>query len=204
MLNPMAYALGLGYAKALSDKFLVGGHVKRVGLNYGRSIYPDAAGVADTVKSHIAYTNAFDFGTLYYTGWHDLAFGMSVRNFSGEVTFEDEAFQLPLTFSLGLGMDIFKILNEQKFGEELHVTLDALHYRSHPEQLKLGIEYRPIALLALRVGMYSDRDENRDSIDENDLSFGLGLEQFGISFDYAYTPKGVWNEVHRMTARFAF
>jgi len=203
ILRPGAYAVGLGYAKTLTDKFAVGGHVKYVGLDYGRSAYPDEYGYPDTVKNHVAFAQAFDFGTIFRTGWHSLAFGMSFRNFSNPVSFEVEDFQLPLTFSLGLGMDVFDLVRDKVGSQQLLCTLDALHYRSHPEQIKFGVEYRPIDMLALRTGFYTAEDENTDSFDANDMSFGIGIRQFGLAFDYAYTPKGVWNEVHRITARFS-
>ena len=204
MLRPSAYAAGVGYATALSDKFAVGGQLKYIGLNYGRSVFPDDNGNADTVKSHIAFANAFDVGTIFKTGWHSLAFGMSVRNFSDEIKMEKESFQLPLTFSVGIGMDVFDLFRERMENQRLQIAVDALHYRSHPEQLKIGIEYKPVSLLALRTGFYTSEDENTGSFDENDLTFGVGIQQFGLVFDYAYTPKGVWNEVHRVSARFSF
>lgn len=204
ILKPSAYAVGLGYAKSLNDKFSVGGHLKYIGMDYEQSVYPDDAGNADTVKSHISYASAFDLGTIFKTGWHSLAFGMSMRNFSDVAKFEKESFQLPLTFSLGIGMDLFDLWRDSMGNQKLQVTLDALHYRSHPEQLKIGVEYRPVKMLALRTGFYTSEDENTDSFDENDLTFGMGIQQFGLVFDYAYTPKGVWNEVHRVSARFSF
>ena len=203
ILTPSAYAIGIGYAKALSDKFSVGGHIKHIGLDYARSVYPDDLGRADTVKNHVAYADAFDFGTIYHTGWHSLAFGMSIRNFSNETKMEVETFQLPLTFSLGIGMDVFDLVRDQMGDQQLNVTLDALHYRSAPEQLLLGVEYRPLQMLAFRTGFYTSADENTDSFDKNDLSFGIGINQFGLAFDYAYTPMGVWNEVHRLSVRFS-
>lgn len=196
LLTPSAYAAGIGYAKALNDKFSVGGHVKFVGLNYGKSVYPDETGVADTVKSHIAFANAVDFGTIYKTGWKSLAFGMSVRNFSNEVTFEKEGFQLPLTFSLGISMDIFDLKREMMKGQKLLVSVDALHYRSHAEQVRIGMEYKPIDMLSFRAGY-------RSANDENDLSFGMGIQQFGLAFDYAYEPFGRLGDVQRMTVRFS-
>lgn len=204
ILRPGAFAVGLGYAKALSDKFSVGGQLKYVGLDYGRSVYPDENGLADTVKNHEAYANAFDFGTIFKTGWHSLAFGMFFRNFSNPVEFEVEEFQLPLTFSLGIGMDVFDLVRDKVGKQQLLCTFDALHYRSHPEQVRVGIEYKPISMLALRTGFYTSEDENADSFDQNDMSFGVGINMVGLGFDYAYTPKGVWNEVHRITARFTF
>ncbi len=204
IITPSAYAVGFGYAKALSDKFSVGGQIKYIGLDYARSVYPNEDEEADTVKSHIAFANAFDFGTLFRTGWHSLAFGMSMRNFSDQVKIEEESFQLPLTFSLGIGMDVFDLFRDRMGNQKLQVGVDALHYRSHPEQIKIGFEYRPVDMLALRSGFYTSADENTDSFDENDLTFGVGIQQFGLVFDYAYTPKGVWNEVHRVSARFSF
>ncbi len=197
ILTPSAYAAGFGYAKALSDKFSVGGHLKYIGLNYGKSIYPDEAGFADTVKAHISYANAFDFGTIYRTGWKSLAFGMSVRNFSNEVTFESEGFQLPLTFALGISMDLMDLKREQMGDQHLMLSVDALHYRSHAEQVRIGLEYKPIAMLSLRAGY-------RSANDENDISFGLGIQQFGLVFDYAYEPFGRLGDVQRMTVRFSF
>jgi hypothetical protein len=35
------------------------------------------------------------------------------------------------------------------------------------------------------------------------LTFGIGLSHFGFTFDYAYTPYGVFGSVQRMTVRFA-
>ncbi len=196
IIKPMAFAMGVGYANALSDKFAVGGHIKYVGLNYGHSVFPDEEDNPDTVKANLAFANAFDFGTIYHTGWKSLAFGMSVRNFSDEIKFEEEGFQLPLTFSLGISMDMFDLMRDRMGMQQLLLSIDALHYRAHPEQIKVGIEYKPLDMLSLRTGYYS-------STSEHDLTFGLGIEQFGLGIDYAYTPFGVWNEVHRITARFS-
>jgi len=196
ILRPSAYAAGIGYAKALNDKFSVGGHFKYVGLNYGKSVYPDETGIADTVKSNLAFANAVDFGTIYKTGWNSLAFGMSVRNFSNEVIFEKEGFQLPLAFTLGISMDIFDLKRSTMKKQQMLLSIDALHYRSHAEQIRIGLEYRPIDMLSLRAGY-------RSANDENDLSFGLGIQQFGVVFDYAYEAFGRLGDVQRMTVRFS-
>jgi len=39
--------------------------------------------------------------------------------------------------------------------------------------------------------------------DESGLSFGAGVTRYGFAFDYAYTPFGVFDKVHRVTARFS-
>ena len=200
ILVPSAYAMGVGYALALSDKFAVGGHVKYVGLDYGKSVYPDEEDISipDTVKTHLAYSTAFDFGTIYRTGWKSLAFGMSVRNFSNEVTFESEGFQLPLTFTLGISMDMLDLIRDPESSQSsLTLSVDALHYRSHAEQIRIGMEYKPLKMLSIRGGYMSANDEN-------DLSYGVGVEAMGLNFDYAYEPFGRLGDVQRMTVRFAF
>jgi len=47
-------------------------------------------------------------------------------------------------------------------------------------------------MLALRVGYVTSQDEYG-------LTAGFGVHQFGVSFDYAYTPFGVFGNVHRFT-----
>jgi len=100
-LSVSALALGLGYAKALSNRFSVGGQVKWVRQTLGQSLVSAAGNATVSVKNEVTPL-AFDFGTLFKTGVKSLAFGMSVRNFSQEIKFEEEGFQLPLLFTLGL------------------------------------------------------------------------------------------------------
>jgi hypothetical protein len=52
-------------------------------------------------------------------------------------------------------------------------------------------------VLSLRGGYISSNDESG-------LTFGIGVSQFNFTFDYAYTPYGIFDNVQRMTARFSF
>ena len=194
IMNPTAFSAGIGYAKFLTNKFSVGGQIKYAGQQLGKSmtIYGDDSLI---VKKNLAFATALDFGTLYRTGFKSLVFGMSVRNFSNEIKFEKEAFQLPLTFRLGLSMDLMDFLPEVS-GQSLLLSIDASHPRSYPEQLMVGLQYGWQETLYLRLGYEGNHDEN-------DISFGFGLSRFGLSFDYAYTPYGVFDNVQRMTLRFA-
>ncbi|MCF7832613.1 MAG: PorV/PorQ family protein [Candidatus Marinimicrobia bacterium] len=194
-MNPTALSVSVGYARSLTDKFAVGGNVGYAVQQLGQSIVP--YGDSLQTKSNIAGGMTFDFGTLYYTGWKSLAFGMSVRNFSGEIKYEDEGFQLPLTFSMGLAMDVLDILPEKPQNQSLKLSVDALHYRSHPEQLNIGLEYGYANLVFARVGY-------RTSEDIQALSFGVGLNIKGIVVDYAYTPTIDFVDVQRFTIGFTF
>lgn len=193
ILKPTAWSIGFGYAKALSDKFAVGGQVKINKQELGSSFIP----VGDsslTVQQNLAIATAFDFGTQFRTGFKSLVFGMSVRNFSNEIKYEKEGFQLPLTFRIGLSMNVLDIFGIDDKKMSCLVTTDAVHYRDYPEQIKIGVEYKLLEMFALRVGYVAPADEQN-------LSYGFGISKFGASIDYAYTPFGILGDVKRFTLR---
>ena len=188
VFSPQAIAIGIGYAKCLTDKFSVGGQIKQVAQSLGKSFIPD-----EGVEKNLASALAFDFGTIYRTGFKSLSFGMSIRNFSEEVKFEEEGFQLPLTFKIGLSVNAFDFFMDVPLEKHsLLIIMDAVHPRSYPEYINLGGEYLFMDMFALRLGYMSGQDECG-------LSMGFGLQKFGFSFDYAYTPFGVFNNVNRFT-----
>jgi hypothetical protein len=194
-----AFAAGIGYAKQLTDRFSVGGQIKYVHQDLGESITPLVIN-SDTAKQNTSNELSplvFDFGTQFRTGIKSLVFGMSVRNFSTEVKYAQEGFQAPLAFTLGISMNAMDFFGELPFEQALYIGLDASHYRDHPEQVKVGLEYQLLSMISLRGGYSSSNDEG------SGFSFGLGITKFGFTFDYAYTPFGVFNNVQRFTARFS-
>lgn len=198
-----AYAAGVGYAKQLTEQFSVGGQVKLVHQDLGSSIIPLLGGSgSDTsqIASNILSPLSFDFGTQFKTGIKSLVFGMSVRNFSQEVKYVNEGFQAPLVFSLGISMNVLDFANELPFSQSLLMSVDASHYTDHPEEVKVGLDYRLLDMLSLRVGYSST---NHLSDEGNGLSYGVGLSKLGLSIDYAYTPFGDFGNVQRFTVRFS-
>lgn len=194
--DPTASAFGVGYAKQLNDRFSVGGQLKFVKQDLGQaSTYIDTT----TTKLENADVSplAFDFGTLYQTGYKSLAFGMSVRNFSQEIKYAEENFQLPLVFTLGISMNVLDFY-EMGSDQALYVALDASHYRSRPEEMKIGVEYLLKNMLSLRGG-YSNGDDMG-------ISYGLGVKFMGGSIDYAYSPfdNQAFEDIQRFTVRFGF
>lgn len=201
IMQPTALAVGIGYAKALSDKFSVGGHVKSTYQYLGRSVIPETDSTNTTIKNWVS-TMAYDFGTIYETGWKDFSFGMTVRNFSQEIKYQNEGFQLPLTFALGGSVDLaqFSFLSLLKTplnpDARFMLSIDALHPRSYAERLNIGMEYNPLSVLFLRAGYYGNYDERS-------LTYGVGIQlnrkERGISIDYAFTPFGVFNNIHQLS-----
>jgi hypothetical protein len=197
--KPSGTMIGLGYARALSDKFAVGGAAKWVRLNLGDGVV--AASSNNAMVSNVTSVFAFDFGMAYKTGFKSLEFGMVVRNFSKEARFIDEGFQLPLTFRIGLAMNLLDFTDLDKEMHRFLFTVDAEHPRDFPERVRMGGEYVFMDLLALRAGFVSRADEQK-------FSYGVGLHKnladFGLGLDYAYTPFGVFGEVHRFTFQFTW
>ncbi len=203
--SPSAMAFGVGYSKALSSKFSVGGNVKYVVQDMGSSIVGLSGAAADgnyTRKSYSASVYAFDFGVLYNTGFRSLNIGMCIRNFSKEVTYEDEGFQLPLMFRIGVAMDLLDVYPVvSKENNSLLFSIDATHPRDYQEQLNVGLEYLFFKTFAIRLGYSSPNDEYG-------LCTGVGFQKsyqnYLLALDYAYTPFDAFNDVHRFSVHFAF
>jgi hypothetical protein len=195
--SPSAIAVGLGYAKTLTDRFSVGGQVHWIRQQLGESILPTEVDSVRVTKTNRAEPVSFDFGTLFQTGFKSLAFGMSVRNFSKEIKFSKEGFQLPLTFTMGISADLLDWIGTRGMEHSLVASVDIAHYRSRPEQVMAGLNYTLFSKLSLRGGYVSNEDEDG-------FSFGVGLGTAGIAVDYAYTPFGTFDSVQRFTARASF
>ncbi|MBN1302397.1 MAG: PorV/PorQ family protein [Melioribacteraceae bacterium] len=193
-----AVAVGLGYAKQITDRFSIGGQVRWVKQDLGESLVAD---VTEVDTSAVSQKNeltpfVFDFGTQFRTGIESLVFGMSIRNFSNEVKYAEEGFQAPLVFTLGISMNVIDLIGELPLDQSLFISIDASHHRDHPEQIKIGIDYELLNMISLRGGYVSGSSETG-------FTFGLGVSRYGFAFDYSYTPFGVWDKVQRMTARFS-
>ena len=190
--NPHAIAIGLGYSKYLTNKFAVGGQVKYVAQSLGRNVIPN-----EGVKDNIASTLAFDFGTIYRTGFKSFTFGMMVRNFSQEIKFEKESFQLPLTFNIGFSANVLDFVPLDMENQSLLLSVNAVHPRSYPEYINVGMEYEFNQFLALRFGYVSNHDEYG-------MTYGFGVKASHFGLDYAFTPFGIFNQVHRFSVRFSY
>lgn len=197
--EPYSFSIGLGYAKALSDKFSIGGQIKYVTQNLGKSYLPATNAEGNTVfgdeKEYEIAVLAFDFGTLYKTGYKSLAFGMSVRNFAEEVKYEKEGFQLPLVFKIGISMDLVDFYEDLKENHSFVLSVDAVHPRSHPEYIAVGGEYIFMDMVALRVGYVSGQELY-------DFTTGFGIKQFGLELNYSYVPFIEFADVHRISLGF--
>ncbi len=184
--SPSGVAVGLGYGRAVSDRFSVGGHIRYVRQSLGNTVF----GTTEDGYSRRDYTKgvgAADFGVIYRTGFRSLNFAMSVRNLAPEVTYEEENFELPLTFRVGVAMDMIDFTNLDPNMHSFLVSVDAERPRDYSEQIKVGGEYLAFNTLALRAGYIFPTDEQG-------INAGVGVQQdvMGVNFRASYAF-GQWN-----------
>ena len=191
------WAVGLAYAKQLTNSFSFGAHVKYAVQDLGeldiyRAIERDTVRTANRLHPLI-----LDFGTIYFTGFRDLRISMSFRNFSQELIYVRDKFELPITMVIGTAVTVW---GEPGKSHSVLMNLDASHPRDYDERINLGIEYL-YGPLALRTGY-------RFNHDEEGLSTGMGLDltlgESSMAVDYAYTMFGVFGAVQRASIGFDF
>ncbi|MFW5955546.1 MAG: PorV/PorQ family protein, partial [Rhodothermales bacterium] len=208
-ISPTALAVGIGYARAITDRFSVGGHVKYASQDLGESAM--SAGDIDgdfARQGNREDVLAFDFGVLYQTGFRSLNLAMAIRNFSQEIQYEDESFQLPLVFHIGLAMDMIDLTNADPRMHSAILSIDAERPRDYSEMLNFGLEYGFMRTIMLRGGYAFLVEPGVRENDEQGFSLGAGVRQsvggVGFGADYAYTDFGIFSEVHRIALHLSF
>lgn len=200
---PSALAFGIGYARSLSEKFAIGANVKFVRqsiTDYGKIGINSTGGYKE--KKFETDVFAFDFGLIYRTGYKSLNLGMSIRNFSEELKYEEEGFQLPLTFRIGASINAMDFLDMDQSTHSFLVSVDAVNPRDFSEQLTVGGEYTFQNTFSLRAGYTFPTDESGITV-----GVGLAKQEIGdmiIGVDYAYTDFGIFDNVHRFSIHFGY
>ena len=188
--------VGLTYSRLLTDRFSAG-----VTFKYVREGWDgiSASGLA------------VDLGTLYNTGFRTLRIGMAIQHFGGELTPDGEfddyysgsdstktylPYSLPMTFKLGLAMDVI-----DQGPHFMTIAVDGVHPNDNVEQVNIGGEYWYNGMVALRGGY-------RVNTDEEGLTAGAGFRiPMGgrtIALDYAYADFNRLDMVHRASLGFEF
>ena len=175
-------ALGLSYARSLTDKFSAG-----VGANF----------IQSTLASYRGSAVTFDFGTLYDTGYRNFRIGMQIQNIGGDLTYIEKPVKVPTNFRVGMSTRLL-----DRGGNRLVAAGEFSHPPDNSERANLGGEYSLRDLVFLRAGWYYRFDTER-------FSLGAGLRLPGIiareaRFDYAYTELNGLPAIHRFSAEFRF
>ena len=194
--NMSSYALGVTFARYLTDKFSFGMTMKLVNEDYDGSAYGQLA---------------YDIGTLYRTGYRNMNIGMSILHFSKEAQFSGkyvdysdkvkmaegkssrfEAWPLPITFRTGVSMDAL-----QANSYTLRLAFDMIHNNNSSEKYGLGTELNYLNKFFVRAGY-------QFGTDIEGLSAGLGTKIMGMTIDYAFNTMTYFGARHRFAIGYCF
>lgn len=206
-------AVGLSYARWMTDRFALGVTVKYV---------------AQRVWNESASTFAVDVGTYLNTGYKGLVIGMCFANFGGSLQLEGrdlirpydpnpastqnssvdarlhtQPWSLPVLFRVGVAMDVLgkgdRLLSSEV--NRLTVAIDGNHPNDDNEKLNVGLEYawRESAFLRLGYGI---------GYDVAGFAYGGGVRvAVGgavLRCDYALAPYGELDLVQYLTVGLEF
>ena len=197
-------ALGLTYARQMTNQFSFGATVK----------YVDET--LDIVKIR---TVLVDLGTYYYTGLGSVRFAVVISNFGGDVsptgsvelydhTKVDsfDTFSPPSLFKFGVAFEPY-----QTETQKLTTSIQLNHPNDNAENIRLGAEYVWNDMFALRVGIKRTIGEKifgKDRTSEEGINLGAGVK-VPLSFskiivDYSYANLNRLGGVHRISLQFTY
>ncbi len=195
--NVGAYSFGLTYVKAVSTKFAIGGTVKYVGQQLGQ--LTDANG---NTSDNNANKLAFDMGVKYFPGIESLRLGMSIRNFSTFVQYQNFESPLPLAFSVGLGMNLMDLINKDMSKEHaLVLSSEFVHPNDYTDRINTGLEYTFMNLVSLRAGYETNHDILSWS---GGIGLGTSLGGTRIDVDYSYSHTKYFDGINRFALNVGF
>ena len=199
-------ALGISYAKYLTDRFSVGLTVKYI---------------SQRIWNETASGIAFDIGTQYRLDFQNLTIAMCMTNFGPDMKFDGpdldfvyrkdddyplsrlvpsslntEEYPLPLHFQVGIGFDVF----EYEF-VKMKGAIDVSHPNDNSERAHFGTEFSFFDRFFVRAGY-------KYNYDDQNFTFGAGanvpLGGTAIYFDYAYSLYDILPSVHRISVNLSF
>ena len=206
-----SFAIGLSYARALTDRFAIGFNAKYI---------------QESIMNCGATGFAIDVGTLFRTQFKDARLGMSISNFGTKMQMTGNdllvqhdidpglagnnpyvnaflatgRFDLPLILRVGMSIDLINTPQNR-----LTLSCDALHPNDNTESVNIGTEYVFNNLLSMRAGykaMYKvDSEEG--------FTLGAGLftnigKVVRLKVDYAYELFGRLNNVQKLAIALEF
>jgi hypothetical protein len=191
--SAMNMAFNISFAKALTQKFALGGTAKLI---------------HEQIWHETATGFAVDFGILYITEFDGMRLGMSISNYGTKMHMDGEdlyqkididpenlgnnetivakletgEYALPIFFRVGLAYDYKMFLNNR-----LTFALDAIHPSNNTEYINIGAEYAWNDLVFLRGGYKSlFQEDSRES-----FTAGAGIQYYikdvgKLMIDYSY------------------
>lgn len=204
--NASDFAMGFSFARSLTDRFSIGITAKYI---------------RQTIWNEAASGIAFDVGTIYTTPFKDLKIGASISNFGSKMrldgsdisfnsvpggqagagpqnvlaNYTTDSYDIPLTFRIGLSMDVLKINNIRTT-----VAIDATHPNDNSEYVNSGVEVAYDEMVFGRIGYKSLFLDNS----EQGFTWGAGVNfnlssNASIKVDYAFADYNRLKNVQYLT-----
>jgi len=203
-------ALGLGFGRAITERFSVGVHVKYL---------------QETVWHSTASSVTFDVGTLYRVRPYGLHIGSSLSHFGTEARFSGrdlrltydadptrygdngtlpgerfvQSYPVPVLFRVGVAIPWRPVPDWV-----LWAATEAAHPNDNSESMSAGVEAAYRELVALRAGYQGLHRQDSEA----GLTLGTGLkgrlEAFDYRIDYAWADQGRLGGVHRLTLQLSY
>jgi len=188
----MEYALGLGYAKKITNRLSLGGQIKYLYQNLGSVQSFSYIGTEFEEQKTSTYEDgvfAFDFGTYYNTEIKGITISMAMQNFANQ--------PIPLMFRYGMSVELNQVFFPSAKDHRLRLSGDILESKDYGDGYQFGLEYGLSGQYFLRTGY-----KITSSTDEG-FSFGLGanllIKGLEIQIDYSYSQFGVLDNISRLS-----
>lgn len=200
------YAFGVTYARQLTDRFSFGATVKYV-YEY----------IWEASSSSVA----FDFGSVFRTGFYNLRIGMNISNFGANMKMSgdpidnklaeeralkeennprtdrlSEEYTLPQVFNVGVAFDPY--LNEM---HRVTVSATANDPNDNQSRMSFGTEYAFQEMFMVRAGYKVGYDEQRFSVG---LGTNLNFGSIHARLDYGYSEFGILGDIHYFSFKIGF
>jgi hypothetical protein len=185
------YLLGLTLARAMTDRFSIGGTLKYYQENLDEFV----------IRTYLA-----DLGILYYVGIGDMRIGFAVHNFGPDFRPEGsppeigEQYQQPETFQSASAPTAgsFGLAHTVGLGRGINLlaTADFNHPSDYSESFRFGSELELAGVLFLRGGYETNRDEGGLA-----AGFGVKIERrtLILRLDYGFSDMGNFGTMHHVS-----
>jgi hypothetical protein len=172
------FALTGSYARHLTEELSVGASVKYV---------------QEKIDDETAAGFAVDLGGRYHIpALKGLSAGAAVLNLGPQMTFIEDAFDLPVMYKVGAALDV----PFDKLKGDVVFAADAVKPADGDLKLHFGMEYEYAEMIALRFGY-------RSGWDNQNVSAGIGIKAGQFRLDYALVPfYSDLGETHRVSLGF--
>jgi len=182
-----AMSVGIGYGIKMTDKFSIGGNIKYISQKLGHTDTYAGDVVETANKANDISDVAFDFGTLYDVGIRSIILSMSVRNYAAQQLYENEEFQIPQTFKIGIAADLFELFGLANENNTAVLAIEGVDARIQPQYVNAGVEYTWMNMLALRFGWNTNHYQDDLSAYSLGAGFILNSSSFLGKVDISYS-----------------